>query len=135
MTATNQSFKTYIQDYRKPVVTVVNLQGVIGNIILKKKNIKQSMFTLYFQASKRNRLNLDSQQKLIDKAFAPKRLEAVFLRINSPGGSAVQSDLISSYIQHKANKKKVKVISFVEDMALSGGYWLACTGSQVFSNR
>ena len=41
-------------------------------------------------------LNLDSLQKLIDKAFTPKKLEAVFLSINSPGGSPVQSELIVS---------------------------------------
>ena len=42
-------------------------------------------------------LNIESTEKLIDKAFTPKKLEAVFLSINSPGGSAVQSELIVSY--------------------------------------
>jgi len=80
-------------------------------------------------------INLESTRKSIDKAFKPKRLEAVFLNINSPGGSAVQSDLVSSYIKEKAAKHNVPVIAFVEDTAASGGYWLACTGSEIYAAR
>ena len=43
-------------------------------------------------------LSIDSLEKLIDKAFTPKKLEAVFLSINSPGGSPVQSELIVRHI-------------------------------------
>merc|ERR1719187_1971595 len=72
---------------------------------------------------------------MIDKAFKPRRLEAVLLNINSPGGSAVQSDLVSSYIKEKSIKHNVPVIAFCEDYAASGGYWLACTGSQIYAAR
>lgn len=80
-------------------------------------------------------INLESTRKMIDKAFKPARLEAVFLNINSPGGSAVQSDLVSTYIKEKSAKHNVPVIAFVEDTAASGGYWLACTGSEIYAAR
>merc|ERR1711902_443316 len=47
----------------------------------------------------------------------------------------VQSELISSYIKQKSEKVKVPVIAFVEDMACSGGYWLACSGSEIYAAR
>merc|ERR1712173_56369 len=49
-------------------------------------------------------INIESTRKMIDKAFKPRRLEAVLLSINSPGGSPVQSDLVSSYIREKSIK-------------------------------
>ena len=80
-------------------------------------------------------INIESTRKMIDEAFNPRRLEAVLLNINSPGGSAVQSDLVSSYIREKSIKHNVPVIAFCEDYAASGGYWLACTGSQIYAAR
>jgi len=80
-------------------------------------------------------INMEVTRKMIDKAFKPRRLEAVILSINSPGGSAVQSDLVSNYIKEKSIKHNVPVIAFCEDYAASGGYWLACTGSQIFASR
>ena len=70
---------------------------------------------------------MNGAKGMINKAFDTKKLEkleAVFLNINSPGGSPVQTELIADYIQQKANKTKVPVVSFVEDVAGSGGYWL-----------
>ena len=107
----------FIQDLKKPRVSVIQLHGPL-------------------QSGKgRNRLNIDNTQPRIDQAFKPKRLEAVLLNINSPGGSAVQSDLIADYIQFKAKDKNVPVYSFVEDMAASGGYWVACAGEKIFVTK
>jgi len=77
-------------------------------------------------------LNIGSTRKLIDASFALPKLEAVLLSINSPGGSPAQSELIADYIQLLANEKKVKVYSFVQDVAASGGYWLACAGEKIY---
>eukprot|EP00092_Neocalanus_flemingeri_P004750 GFUD01005115.1.p1 GENE.GFUD01005115.1~~GFUD01005115.1.p1 ORF type:complete len:285 (+),score=64.84 GFUD01005115.1:39-893(+) len=101
----------------KPVVSVLRLQGTISS-----------------QKSKKF-INLENTRKQIDKAFSPKRLASVLLTVNSPGGSPVQSDLVTSYIQKKASKQQVPVVVFVEDMAASGGYWLACAGSEIFASR
>ena len=101
----------------KPVVSVLRLQGTIS----AQKGSKY--------------INLENSRKQIDKAFSSKKLESVLVSVNSPGGSPVQSDLVTSYIQMKSKKQKVPVVVFVEDMAASGGYWLACAGSEIYSSR
>ena len=57
------------------------------------------------------------------------------MTVNSPGGSPVQSDLLTSYLQLQARKKKVPVTVFVEDLAASGGYWLACAGDNIYASK
>ncbi len=68
---------------------------------------------------------------VVEKAFAGKPA-AVALVINSPGGSAVQSSLIAARIRRLADEKGVPVHAFVEDIAASGGYWLACVGDDIW---
>lgn len=67
---------------------------------------------------------------VIEKAFRVKPA-AVALVINSPGGSAAQSSLIAARIRRLADEKKVPVHAFVEDVAASGGYWLACAADDI----
>lgn len=57
------------------------------------------------------------------------------LVINSPGGSPVYSSLIGSKILHFAWEKQVPYLTFAEDVAASGGYWLLCQGDQVYANK
>ena len=107
----------------EPRVSVINLHGVImqsggGPTVLGSRLI-----------------NLETTRTIIDKAFKPARLQAVILNINSPGGTPVQSDLVSAYIKEKAAQHNVPVIAFVEDLAASGGYWLACTGTEIYAAR
>ena len=68
---------------------------------------------------------------LVEKAFRGKPA-AVALVINSPGGSPVQSSLIAARIRRLAAEKNVAVHAFVEDIAASGGYWLACAADQIW---
>ncbi|MFQ6546669.1 S49 family peptidase [Aestuariibius sp. 2305UL40-4] len=68
---------------------------------------------------------------VIEKAFRGKP-EAIALEINSPGGSAVQSSLIASQIRQMAEEKEIPVVAFVEDVAASGGYWLATAADEIF---
>ncbi|PVA07370.1 S49 family peptidase [Thalassorhabdomicrobium marinisediminis] len=70
----------------------------------------------------------------IEKAFRSKPV-AVALEISSPGGSPVQSSLISARIRRLAEEKNIPVFSFVEDVAASGGYWLAVAGDEIFVDR
>ncbi len=72
---------------------------------------------------------------LIERAFAKGKPAAVALVINSPGGSAVQSSLIAARIRRLAEEKKVEVHAFVEDVAASGGYWLACAADRIWVDR
>ena len=79
----------------------------------------------------RNALSDAALAPVIEKAFRMKPA-AVALVINSPGGSAVQSSLIAARIRRLALEKGVKVHAFVEDVAASGGYWLACAGDEIW---
>ena len=69
---------------------------------------------------------------LIERAFSRGKPAAVALVLNSPGGSAVQSSLIASRIRRLADEKKIPVHAFVEDIAASGGYWLACAADDIW---
>jgi serine protease SohB len=69
---------------------------------------------------------------LIDRAFTRGKPAAVALVINSPGGSAAQSSLIAARIRRLAEEKSVPVHAFVEDVAASGGYWLACAADHIW---
>ena len=95
----------------KPRVSVVRLQGAIG--------------------SGARGLNDAAIGPVIEKAFRGKP-SAVALQINSPGGSPVQSSLIAARIRRLADEKSVPVYAFVEDVAASGGYWLAVAADEIF---
>ena len=71
---------------------------------------------------------------LIEKAFRGKPA-AVALAITSPGGSATQSSLIAARIRRLADEKKLPVHAFVEDVAASGGYWLATAADDIWLDR
>ncbi|MBI5163135.1 MAG: S49 family peptidase [Magnetospirillum sp.] len=101
-----------------PVVTVVRLNGLIaaGGGML------------------RGGLNLAGQEGILKAAFAPRRLAAVALAVNSPGGSPVQSALLGARIRAHAEERHVPVLAFVEDVAASGGYWLAAAADEIFAD-
>ena len=83
----------------------------------------------------RSGLSLNTIDKLIVKLFADKKSPAVVLIINSPGGSPTQSALIAKRIIDLGKIKKKKIISFVEDVAASGGYWLACAADEIYIDQ
>lgn len=70
----------------------------------------------------------------IERAFAVKKVKAVALEINSPGGSPVQSALIAGHIRRLAEEKKIPVYAFCEDVAASGGYWLATAADEIHAD-
>ncbi|NNE89156.1 MAG: S49 family peptidase [Silicimonas sp.] len=72
---------------------------------------------------------------LIERAFAKGKPDAVALSINSPGGSPSQSSLISARIRRLADEKDVKVYAFVEDVAASGGYYIAAAADEIWVDR
>lgn len=102
----------------KPVIAILRLDGVIG----KTGRLK-------------NGLTIQALNKLIEKAFAFSSLKAVCLVINSPGGSPVQSEFITSRIRQLSDKNNVPIYSFIEDVAASGGYWLACAGDKIYASK
>jgi signal peptide peptidase SppA len=79
-------------------------------------------------------LNLPSLEPVLKRAFAADRLAAVALQINSPGGAATQSALIAERIRGLAAEHEVRVLAFCEDVAASGGYWLACAADEIYAH-
>ena len=98
-----------------PVVPVVRLSGVIGAVTPLRPG-----------------LTLAGIAKTLERAFATRHAKAVALVINSPGGSPVQSRQIYLRIRQLATEKKLPVLVFVEDVAASGGYMIACAGDEIF---
>jgi signal peptide peptidase SppA len=97
------------------VVPVVRLSGVIGAVTPLRPG-----------------MSLAGVAKTLERAFATKNAKAVALVINSPGGSPVQSRQIYLRIRQLAAEKKLPVLVFVEDVAASGGYMIACAGDEIF---
>src|SRR5580704_10346465 len=97
------------------VVPVVRLSGVIGAVT----PLRQGM-------------TLAGVAKMLERAFSMKNAKAVALLINSPGGSPVQSRQIYLRIRQLAAEKGLPVLVFVEDVAASGGYMIACAGDEIF---
>ena len=94
----------WLQRHRPPVVSVLRLEGVIAQSHGMRKG-----------------LNLASQAMAIEKAFNVRKLAAVALCINSPGGSPVQSALIAKRIRDLADEKSTPIIAFAEDVAARAG--------------
>jgi signal peptide peptidase SppA len=99
----------------RPTIPVIRLSGAIGG---------GSRFS--------PGLNDAALAPLIDRAFTRGKPVAVALVINSPGGSPVQSSLIAARIRRLADDKNIPVHAFVEDVAASGGYWLACAADKIW---
>ncbi|RTM07343.1 MAG: S49 family peptidase [Bradyrhizobiaceae bacterium] len=96
------------------VVPVVRLSGVIGAVTPLRPG-----------------LTLAGVAKILERAFSYRHAKAVALVINSPGGSPVQSRQIYLRIKQLAAEKKLPVLVFVEDVAASGGYMIACAGDEI----
>lgn len=83
----------------------------------------------------RGSLNSDSLAPVLEKAFRKGKPVAVALEINSPGGSPVQSSLIGAHIRRLGEELDIPVIAFVEDVAASGGYWLAAAADEIWADE
>ena len=103
----------------KPVVAVLRLSGVIGQI---GNPIRQGLTAVDLMRS-------------IERAFSLPKLRAVALQVNSPGGSPVQSSLIFKRIRAMAEEKEIPVFAFAEDVAASGGYMLACAADEIYADE
>src|SRR6266705_1168884 len=97
------------------VVPVVRLSGLIGAVTPLRPG-----------------MSLAGVARTLERAFSMRNARAVALVINSPGGSPVQSRQIYLRIRHLAAEKKLPVLVFVEDIAASGGYMIACAGDEIF---
>jgi signal peptide peptidase SppA len=97
------------------VVPVVRLSGLIGAVTPLRPG-----------------MSLATVARTLERAFTMRNAKAVALVINSPGGSPVQSRQIYLRIRQLAAEKNLPVLVFVEDVAASGGYMIACAGDEIF---
>ncbi|MFE1601167.1 S49 family peptidase [Methylobacterium sp. ID0610] len=101
----------------RPVVPVVRLSGPIGAV-----------------SPLRQGLSLGACAPALERAFGIPGIKAVAIIINSPGGSPAQSHLIHRRIRALAAEAKVPVLAFVEDLAASGGYMIACAADEIIAD-
>ena len=99
-----------------PAVVVIRLHGAIGQAGFGRRG-----------------LSLATLEPIIKRAFS-KRVRAVCLLINSPGGSPVQSAQIAGMIRQYSQDKRIPVFAFAEDVAASGGYWLALAADEIYAD-
>jgi signal peptide peptidase SppA len=104
---------------RRPVVAVVKLHGVISPAA---------------SPIGRGSINLGAVESALARAFHHDRLVAVALAVNSPGGAATQSAMVAERIRGLAAENRVPVLGFCEDVAASGGYWLACAADEIYAH-
>jgi len=102
---------------RGPVVPVLRFDGPIGLVTPLRPG-----------------LAIASCATAIERAFEMSKLPSVAVVINSPGGSAVQSSLIFRRIRQFAEETKKTVHVFCEDVAASGGYYLALAGDEIYAD-
>ncbi len=98
-----------------PIVAVMRLQGPIG-------------------MGGRRGLSMERLAGPLERMFKTKGLAAVALVINSPGGSPAQSALIGARIRALADQEKLPVYAYVEDVAASGGYWIAAAADEIVAD-
>ncbi|HUK59854.1 MAG TPA: S49 family peptidase [Stellaceae bacterium] len=116
---------SFIDDFRRrlarwrnpgPVVAVLRLEGVIGG-------------------TGRRSITLRRYSGALERAFRQKRLKGVALAVNSPGGAAAQSQLLYRRVRQLAAEHGVPVFAFAEDVAASGGYWLALAADEIYAEE
>ena len=96
-------------------VAIIPMQGVIG----AESDIESSEMV-----------------SLLDQAFRTPQLQGVVIELNSPGGSPVHSGIIYDAIRNKqAVNPDIPIIVVVEDMAASGGYYIASAADEIYANQ
>ncbi|HJK87577.1 MAG TPA: S49 family peptidase [Candidatus Megaira endosymbiont of Hartmannula sinica] len=111
------SYIPFINNKKKKNIAILRIDGVIGKVGFK------------------GGITISSINKTIEDCFKIKDLELVCMVINCPGGSPVQTELIAKKIKLLAKKRSVLIYCFVEDVAASGGYWIASIADKIFATK
>lgn len=110
-----------LKKFRKPkaIIPVLRFSGVISS----------------GGGGMRSGISLEELEDDIKKAFERPHAKAVAIQVNSPGGSPVQSEFIYRRVRQYSQEKEIPVFTFAEDVAASGGYWLACIGDEIYASE
>jgi len=88
---------------------------------------------IFYGEGDENTVGQNSMTRAIRRAVKDEKVKAIVLRVNSPGGSALTSDLIWRELE-RAKEKKPVYASF-GDMAASGGYYIAAGADKIFAEN
>jgi protease-4 len=124
------------EDYNK-----VTILDYAKNVATTSKNIdsKDEIAIIYAQGQIMsgegdvNTIGEGSMRRSLQEARKNKNVKAIVLRINSPGGSALTSDLIWREVE--LTKKVKPVVVSMGNYAASGGYYIACNANTIFAEN
>lgn len=102
-------------------------------------NDKDEIHTAYVdingEIAKGSQSDADSIIPSLKNAFENENSKAVIIRINSPGGSPVQSNQIYKEIRRLKAKHDKKAYAVIDDMGASGGYFIAASADEIYADR
>ena len=120
------SFKKYLDKNLNPISLGSGFGSKKGNIA-----VVYALGTIVSGESSDENMGSSTIVKAINKANKDSTIKAIVLRVNSPGGSALASDVIWRSIEKtKVNKP---VIVSMGDLAASGGYYISCGADRIFA--
>ena len=108
---------TQITSDSSPLILRLNIEGVIGSNRLDFKTMEKSL------------------SHVRSSHILSKRLAAVFLYINSPGGLATDSAEIYTLLKNFKEEYKIPVYAYVNGLCASGGMYIACAADKIYSNE
>ncbi len=107
--------------------------------IEEKKEAKEKVAVIYAMGDivsgkgESDQIGSETIRKAIEKARLNEEVKAIVLRVNSPGGSALASDVI--WREMMLAKETKSVVVSMGDVAASGGYYISCAAHEIFANE
>ena len=105
------------------------------NKLNKRKTVSIVRLNGLIASGARGGISDNALAPIFEKAFRKGNPSAVAFIINSPGGSPVQSSLVGDRIKRLSEETEVPTIAFVEDVAASGGYWIASAANEIYADH
>lgn len=95
-----------------------------------------ALINVYGAIEAKGEVSADKINAALQSAFEDKNTAGVLLRINSPGGSPVQSGIIFDEMRRlKAKHPDIPLYAVVEDLCASGGYYIAAGADKIYVNK
>lgn len=118
--------------YQKNQVEIDNVKKGDGTIA-----VIYAEGTINYEESSNNDILISPNTiaKKIEKAMEIKNLKGIVLRVNSPGGSALASEIIYQSLSDIRTKTKIPIYVSMSETAASGGYYISMVGDKVFANK
>lgn len=115
--------ETVISGKGEDKILLVDISGVIADA--KKKSIMGSTVETGMT---------ETVREVLSRAEKDEKIKALWLRVNSPGGTVTSSDMIYHELMTFKEKKKIKIYVSFMDLAASGGYYIAMAGDKIIAH-